>query len=143
MTCSPTLRRALLAVLLPTLVAEVSAGQTQTSDRGPHASAPAVHAIGAQGPIELDGRLDEPAWTTATPASEFTQLDPNEGEPASERTEVRVLYDDEALYIGAMLYDSGEVRRRLGRRDAYIADSDWFTVSLDSYHDHLTAYQFR
>ncbi len=76
------------------------------------------------------------------PVTAFTQLDPDEGLPASERTEVRIIYDAEALYIGARLYDRGTVSRRLVRRDAQVNDSDWFIIALDSYHDHLTSYRF-
>ncbi|HET9682802.1 MAG TPA: DUF5916 domain-containing protein, partial [Gemmatimonadaceae bacterium] len=53
-----------------------------------------------------------------------------------------VLYDDEALYIGARLYDTGPITARLGRRDMHLGDSDWFGVMLDSYHDHRTAFGF-
>ena len=54
----------------------------------------------------LDGRLDEPAWATTTPITQLLQRDPNEGASATEATEVRVLYDADALYIGARLFDS-------------------------------------
>src|SRR5690606_34539373 len=93
-------------------------------------------------PITLDGRLDEEIWRTATPITEFTQLDPNEGERVSERTEVYIAFDREAIYVAARLQDSGPVSRRLARRDAAVNDSDWFSVAFDSYHDHLTAYRF-
>ncbi|MBW3656322.1 MAG: carbohydrate binding family 9 domain-containing protein, partial [Gemmatimonadetes bacterium] len=65
-----------------------------------------------------------------------------EGEPASERTEVRVLYDDEMLYVGARMHDTGKVSSRLGRRDTSLGDSDLFSITLDSYHDHVTALRF-
>jgi hypothetical protein len=91
----------------------------------------------------MDGRLDESAWRTATPATEFTQLDPLEGEPASELTEVWVLYDDDAVYIGARMQDSQPPSSRLGRRDGFLMDSDWFTVLLDSYNDNRTAFRFQ
>jgi len=54
----------------------------------------------------IDGRLDEDVWAAAEPLTDFVQADPFEGEPATERTEVRILFDEEAVYIGAMLYDS-------------------------------------
>jgi hypothetical protein len=102
-----------------------------------------VQAERLAGSISLDGALDEGVWQAAIPITAFTQLDPFEGEPASEGTEVRVLYDDEALYIGALLHDRSEISTRLGRRDAWLQDSDWFTVSLDSYDDNRTAYRFQ
>ena len=72
----------------------------------------------------------------------FTQIDPLEGQPASQKTEVRVVYDDDALYVGVRLHDSGRITARLGRRDMPLGDSDWFGVMIDSYHDHRTAFGF-
>ena len=105
---------------------------------------PTAHAARLTSPVHIDGRLDEPAWAAATPITEFTQTDPDEGKPASERTEVRILIGDDALYVGARLFDSepGKIRARLARRDDG-TDSDLFEVFLDSYHDHLTASRFR
>src|SRR5690606_11428007 len=60
----------------------------------------------------------------------------------SQRTEVRVLFDDDALYIGARLWDDGPVTTRLGRRDMPLLDSDWFGVVIDSYHGHRSAFVF-
>ena len=74
--------------------------------------------------------------------NDFTQVDPQEGRPASQRTEVRVLYDDMYLYVGARLFDAAPVTARLGRRDMDLGDSDWFGVMLDSYHDRRTAFGF-
>ena len=107
-----------------------------------HTSRPVAHAVAVDDHPVLDGRLDEPVWARATAVTEFTQLDPEEGRPASARTEVRIVYDAEALYIGAILHDSQRPSGRLVRRDAYVLDSDWFSVALDSYHDHLSAFRF-
>jgi hypothetical protein len=109
-----------------------------------HEAAPELRAAPATGTIQVDGILDEPDWADAIPATAFTQLDPLEGEPASERTEVRVLIGTEALYIGARLYDRepGRIVGRLTRRDASLDDGDAFQVFIDSYHDHLTAFGF-
>jgi hypothetical protein len=104
--------------------------------------APQLRAVRTANPIVLDGRLDEEAWAQAVPATGFTQTDPDEGEPATQRTEVRILYDDAFLYVGARMWDTEEVRTRLGRRDAMLANSDQFSVMLDSYHDHLTSFTF-
>lgn len=108
-----------------------------------HADAPQVRALRTDETIHLDGWLNEGAWRAAIPATEFTQLDPNEGAPATQRTEVYFLYTDRALYVGARLYDSGAVASRLGRRDDQLGNSDWFTVILDSYHAHRTAFRFQ
>jgi len=110
----------------------------------PGAPPPEVHAYRIDAPVRIDGVLDEPVWAMARPVTEFTQLDPEEGHPVSERTEVRVLISDDALYVGARLYDrdAAKISRRLSRRDDPIA-TDEFDVYLDCYHDHLTAKRFR
>jgi len=108
----------------------------------PPAEAPSARASRTAERIAVDGRLLEGAWEGAEPITRFTQLDPLEGEPASQPTTVRVLYDDEALYIGAILRDSEPVSTRLARRDVNVADADYLVVQIDSYHDHQTAYRF-
>ncbi len=92
---------------------------------------------------KLDGILDEPQWKLATPAVGFLQKDPREGEPASMPTEIFVLYDDEALYFGCMMYDSApsKIVARLARRDNEVV-ADIISLRLDTYHDHQTAFEF-
>jgi hypothetical protein len=92
---------------------------------------------------DLDGRLDDVAWQGAMIVSDFTQAEPQDGTAPSERTEVRVVYDHSALYIGARLYDDEPeaIVGRLGRRDTDTS-SDLFWVIVDSYHDHRTAFRF-
>jgi hypothetical protein len=131
-----------LSLLASALLLTAAPAVAQQGDRAAHASAPVARAVALQGPVTLDGRLDEAAWRTASPVSGFKQIDPNEGQPVSERTEVYIAYDAEALYVAARLHDGGPVSRRLVRRDAVVNDSDWFSVALDSYHDHLTAFRF-
>jgi hypothetical protein len=104
--------------------------------------APAVVAAPAAAPVQVDGRLDDAAWAAAVPVTAFTQVDPEEGRPASERTEARVLFDGDALYVGVRAYDRQAPATRLGRRDMDLGDSDWVGVVLDSYHDHRTAFSF-
>ena len=82
----------------------------------------------------IDGRLDEAAWAGAEEIRGLTQREPEEGKPASEETVVRILYDEEALYVGARLEDGGRVTTRLGRRDDFL-DSDWFQLWLDPHLD--------
>ncbi len=103
----------------------------------------AVRAVRCVQPPELDGFLHDDVWKSAEPAYDFIQRDPDEGQPASERTEVRVLYNDEAIYIGAMMYDArpAEIVARLTRRDN-VVESDRFAVFIDSFHDHQTCYRF-
>jgi hypothetical protein len=137
------LARALLLAALPALLASPLAAQEPAAPAvaRTHAESPMSHAARLDGAIRIDGRLDEEAWARATPITAFTQLDPAEGQPASERTEVRILFDEGALYIGARLYDREPVTTRLGRRDQGVT-SDWLTVIFDSNHDHRTAFGF-
>ncbi len=125
------LRFAVLCCALPPLLA------AQNEDTA-HVTRPRLVAAERSGPIVLDGRLDEAAWAAATPATGFRQNEPNEGEPATQPTEVRVLYDDVALYIGARMYDSlgaRGVRSYLSRRDQQ-NDGDYLEIIFDTFHDH-------
>lgn len=92
--------------------------------------------------INLDGKLTEPVWQT-NPVNEFTQKDPNEGKPASEKTDVWVAYDNEYIYVAAKLYDSkpDSIDASLARRDNYIS-SDWFAFYVDPYNDKKSGYFF-
>jgi Domain of unknown function (DUF5916)/Carbohydrate family 9 binding domain-like len=113
------------------------------TDSAKGSSASMVHASRATAPIAVDGILSEAEWATAEPVTDFTQREPAEGAPATERTEVRVLYDDGALYVGARLFDShpDSVRAQLARRDRVVS-SDRFLVFLDCYHDKRTGFFF-
>ena len=105
---------------------------------------PIVNAIRATaGSPRIDGRLDDAVWSLARPLAGFTQRQPLDGQPATESTVVRIAYDNEAIYIGARMYDSEPARisAQLGRRDN-ISQSDLFEVDFDSYHDHQTSFQF-
>ena len=83
-----------IAILACVAGSEVRAQQTQA----PAAVTREFRATRATRPPEIDGRLNEEAWAEALVLSEFTQQDPDEGKPATERTEVRILYDYTALY---------------------------------------------
>ncbi len=135
-----------VGITLIVVCARPALGQVDptASHSGTSRPTPVVSASRLTGPIKLDGKLDEPAWASASPVTSFTQTDPTEGAPASEKTEVRVLVGPDALYIGARLYESDprNIRPRLSRRDESV-DGDIFAVALDSRHDHLTAYYFR
>ena len=106
--------------------------------------APYALAVRVQGAApRIDGDLGDPVWTMAPPVTQFTQQEPRDGEPATERTEVRIVYDDDALYVAARMYDSEPalVASQLARRDAD-AQTDALWVNLDSYHDHRTSFGF-
>jgi hypothetical protein len=120
-----------------------AAAASEAADQNGHAAVPEVRAIRAPAPIRLDGRLDDAVWSGAEAADSFRQRDPDEGKPATERTELRIAYDDDALYVGVRLLDGEPARivRRLSRRDES-GDADRFTLFLDPRHDHLTGAQF-
>lgn len=122
-----------------------SPAQGQRADTGlGTASAPrSLNALRTPQPIWLDGVLDEAIWRQADVADALVQLGPNPGAPATEASRVSILYDDEALYVGARLLDSApdSIVARLARRDEDVF-SDWFFVSFDSYDDNRTAFSF-
>ncbi|MGH9258040.1 MAG: carbohydrate binding family 9 domain-containing protein [Vicinamibacterales bacterium] len=94
--------------------------------------------------ITLDGQLDEPIWSRAIPASEFVQQDPQNGRPATERTEVRIAFDGESLYMGVTCYDS-EPDKWIGyqrRRDEGLNSDDRFMWTIDTFLDGRTGYFF-
>jgi len=95
-------------------------------------------------PIKIDGRLDEPGWSQAEVATDFRQQEPSEGEPASEKTEVRLLFDDKNLYVGVHAFDSepSRINSRELVRDATFSNDDKVEILLDTYHDRRNAYRF-
>src|SRR5215813_9573874 len=95
-------------------------------------------------PIKIDGRLDEPAWSQAEVARDFRQQEPSEGEPATEKTEVRLLFDDKNLYVGVHAFDSepSRINSRELVRDATFSNDDKVEILLDTYHDRRNAYRF-
>lgn len=105
---------------------------------------PVVQAERTRTPIAVDGRLDEEAWDRAPVQTVFRQRNPDEGAPATEATELRILYDDDAVYVGVRLHDreAGRIVRQLSRRDV-VAEADSFSLFLDPHHDHLTGVELQ
>jgi hypothetical protein len=101
-------------------------------------------AVRASGPITLDGLPDEAAWNDAPIASHFLQNDPREGEPATFDTEVRVVYDDDALYFGVFAKDDEPGRLIVNdlKKDFDTESSDGFRIVLDTFHDARNGYTF-
>ncbi len=93
--------------------------------------------------IKIDGKLNEKVWELGKGVSNFIQRDPLEGTQPSEKTLVKVLYDDDAIYIGARMFDAhpDSIVSRLARRDVD-ANSDLFGVFFDPYHDRRSGYYF-
>src|SRR5256714_4816384 len=107
--------------------------------QGPTATARAVVT-----PPVIDGRLTDPVWLDATPITGFVQRELHEGQPVTERTEVRILTDGEALYIGAWLFDRepGGIVPGEKVRDVSLDNSDYFAVILDTYLDRQNGFVF-
>ncbi len=117
---------------------------------------PVAHAVRRTGTIVVDGRIDEAAWTSADVIADFRQFQPVEGARASQRTEVRILYDDQAIYIGARLYDSlgaSGIRAPLARRDQLLdgngnngsfnsLTTDKLAIVFDTYHNRIDRASF-
>lgn len=104
---------------------------------------PVAKAAPRDGQVTIDGKLDEAAWAAATPITELVQAVPDEAKPPTQKTEIRFLYDDNALYIGARMYDSlgaKGIRSALARRDQVMngdnsLTSDRIAFVFDPYRD--------
>jgi hypothetical protein len=103
-----------------------------------------VQAVRVTEAVKVDGLLDEAAWSLAPPATDFLQQQPTEGIPASERTEVRVLFDDKNIYFGIRAFDSdaAHINARELVRDADFSNDDAIAIVLDTYHDRRNAFRF-
>jgi hypothetical protein len=147
-------RSTCIAFLLALVAVRAPAARAQRPDSvsiGSAAVRPIANAVRRSGPIVIDGRIDEDAWKSAEVISDFRQFQPIEGARASQRTEVRILYDDQAIYIGARLHDSlGAlgVRAPLARRDQLLdgngnngsfnsLTTDKLAVVFDTYHNRI------
>ena len=138
----------MLALAMLLAGADSAQGQNVNGVAGAGTTAPArakqtgaVRLTGA--PPAIDGRLDEAAWDRVEAVSDFVQMRPDPGAPATARTEARVLFDDDAVYIGMRMLDAPDsIAAQLVRRDASGTFTDWAHVMIDSYHDRRTAFRF-
>ncbi len=117
--------------------------ETNPSLLGPGDDPPVLIALRTNRAISIDGMLNEEDWQMAPFASGFLQFEPIEGDAPSQKTEVRMLYGDDAIYIGATMHDTNpeEIWRTLGRRDN-LNKADWFIVSIDGYLNRKEASSF-
>lgn len=127
--------------------AESASAQSTAQSTTPSQTEPAkpkLMAARRAHPIHLDGILDEPDWSLAGIATSFTQRFPDPGKPATYQTEVRILYDDDAIYVGARMYDPhpDSIVAPMARRDPESIHSDWFDVIFDGYHDRRSGFRF-
>ena len=127
-----------LLLLLLLLGASVAAAQTTPEETK------VARATLTTSPPVLDGRVDDPVWETAEVITDFVQKDPVAGAQPSQRTEVRILYDEDNIYFGWTLFDDDPeaiVATSL-ERDAFKVDDDHITMVLDTFHDHRNAFMF-
>jgi hypothetical protein len=141
-----TLRSCLLlaASLVTQLAAPLHAQGIGAVTPGTTLSRRDVVATPASQAIRIDGNLDDEAWRRATPATGFVQSEPREGQPATEPTEVMVLYDAQFLYIGARMRDSDASQAIVNdiRKDFREDDQDDFEVIIDTFRDRRNGYIF-
>ena len=131
-----------LAPSLATLCVLPSLAAAQAADAG----LPRLAAVRATTPVRLDGVLDEEAWSSAPLATGFRQVEPDHGSPARLDTEVRVVFDDEALYIGAFCHDpagAAGVRVQDLRRDFDNDNNDTLSLAFDPWGDGRIALSFQ
>jgi hypothetical protein len=137
---SQSIRAVLLLSLAASLHAQASAAITTRVDR-PLKRATAVRV--PPGAIQLDGRLDDAAWAGIPPLVDFVQKDPVEGAAPTDQLEIRIAYDDEALYVATCVRskDPSKIQAPMSRRDN-IHQAEHIWISLDTYRDRRTAYSF-
>jgi hypothetical protein len=104
----------------------------------------AVSAARVTEPPVVDGVLDDRAWQNAVPLTDFVQAEPFEGQPATQATEVRIVYDDEAIYVGAILHDKdlSQIVTTDTRRDAGLGDMDSIQIIFDTFRDQQNGFVF-
>jgi len=125
------------AVVLAFILAQARAVDPNVLPARPH-----IVATRTSQPPVIDGRLDDPVWAAAAPSNAFVQHFPDEGAPPSERTSMRVLYDDRNLYIGVDCEQiNAPIVKRLARRDSQIP-SDGVWIDIDSRRTGVGAFHF-
>ena len=140
--------RPLIALALGVaLVTQPARAQQADSSRRTDAPPRMMRATRRTTPIVIDGKLDDAAWSTAETTGAFVQSYPQPGVAALDQTQVRILYDDDALYVGIRLFDAhpDSIAAGLAGRDAGASTgiyTDWVHLVIDSYHDRRTAFRF-
>lgn len=132
----------LAAFLCLTVVMSASAKAPRKAEA--LSSPPMAAAVRVEHPPRLDGTLNDPLWKLAKPIDGFRQQEPYEGEPATEKAEVRILYTEKAVFFGIHCYDSQPSRIVATelRRDASQDLDDHFEILIDSNYDRRDAYLF-
>ncbi len=130
-----------LSVLCLLASVTVVAGQPAAPPSGPPKQAQAMRV--PSGSVKLDGHLDEGFWERATPVTDFLQAEPTQGEPPTDGLEVRFVYDETALWVGARMHSAAgvNIQAPMSRRDSG-DQAEYLQVELDTYRDRRTAYMF-
>jgi hypothetical protein len=142
--------RKIAGFLVVSLLVAGSAAAQEAGARAPTAPAPGAPGKVAtavrveNGAINLDGGLNDAVWAQAVPITDFMQKEPNVGAAPTNRMEVRFVYDDNALYVGAKMYssDPAGIQAPLGPRDGVQAEAEHISLSFDTFLDRRTAYTF-
>ena len=131
----------LFTLLICGIVPMLLLGSPQLKGSGQERSISAFHLNGT--PLEVDGKLDDQIWQKLSWQGGFLQRNPDDGSKATQNTEFAVAYNSEFLYVGIRAYDDQPdlIQGILTRRDES-SPSDWVYISIDSYHDHRTAFEF-
>ncbi len=135
------MNRCLTACLCLLVAAASSAlGQTRDDEAGK-----SFRAVRTAIPPVVDGRIDEEVWALADVVEDFHEINPDEYEEPSQRTQVFVLYDENNLYIAAKLWDTQatEIVAQILRQGSFIGNDDYFSVILDPFHDRRSGYRFQ
>jgi len=130
-------------VLCLSMAGRASAQASGTQNGSTHGRK-TIRAVATENPLVLDGNLDEAIWRQAPAATGFLQKEPQEGRPATENTEFRVVYTPTILYIAVTAHDSdpGAILANERRRDGDLGNDDNITIVLDTFHDHRNSYKF-
>ena len=141
---NPIAATVVFAFLTGTAVQAQDQAQNGSGGAAPETSTVSGSAAPASPAPVIDGTLNDEAWAAAEILTDFVQREPAEGRPASQPTEVRVVYDEQAIYIGAWLFDSDTSAIVVGetRRDASLDNTDAFLVILDTFLDAQNGFVF-
>jgi hypothetical protein len=128
----------LLSFLFPLLAADTNPGISTEKKQ--------LAAVRTASAPKIDGVIDDAEWQQAPVATDFIQYSPYSGRPATHNTEVRILYDDEAIYIAAMMYDTNpdSIFMHLGKRDSDNSlNADQFHIELSTFNDGINGETFK
>ncbi|HUQ52136.1 MAG TPA: carbohydrate binding family 9 domain-containing protein, partial [Gammaproteobacteria bacterium] len=125
--------------------AQTIAATTQSSVADDAATTKTLTIVRLAGVAKIDGLLDEPTWASATLVTDLHQIDPVEYAPPSQRSEIRLYYDDDALYVSARFWDTeaDRITAQVLRQGEGMAGEDRFSVILDPYLDRRNGYRFQ